>query len=265
MATETNSTKISSIEAQNVPAITEIGLTMIDDEPRCRDIDLAERLGFERPRDIRKIIERNLAEIETSGPARHHGALLHRPQGGTVEVAEYWLTEEQALLVSVLSRAQNAPAVRAMLIKVFVAWRRGNLASQGMDADARKVIGGIVKSIVHKEASELASSLLPALVEKALLERGLLVTKEYRPALSILVDRKVPTKRRRAFAQKVSSRLRRYSTCHGHPMRLSAETDRYLFHVEAITAWLRDEGDALIADHVAAIAGQCVLPFKRPR
>jgi len=41
-------------------------------------------------------------------------------------VSEYWLNEEQALLVSVLSDAPNAPAVRAMLIKVFVAWRRGN-------------------------------------------------------------------------------------------------------------------------------------------
>ena len=32
-------------------------------------------------------------------------------RGGTQEVAEYWLNEEQPLLVSVLSKAPNAPAL----------------------------------------------------------------------------------------------------------------------------------------------------------
>ena len=47
--------------------------------------------------------------------------------GAKREVQEYWLNEEQALLVAVLSKAPNAPAVRAMLIRVFVAYRRGRL------------------------------------------------------------------------------------------------------------------------------------------
>ena len=34
-------------------------LTVISGEPRVYDIHLAERLGFERPRDIRKLIKRN--------------------------------------------------------------------------------------------------------------------------------------------------------------------------------------------------------------
>lgn len=135
----------------------------------------------------------------------------------------------------------------------------------GLDPAVSRQIGGIVKAIVHKELAEAIGAVLPAMVEKALLEGGHLVTREYRPALSILVDRKVPSRRRRAFAQKVSSRLRRYSAANGHPVRLSAETDRYMFHVDAISAWLRDEGERLIADHTAAIAGQGVLPFKRPR
>lgn len=133
----------------------------------------------------------------------------------------------------------------------------------GLDPAVSRQIGGIVKAIVHKELSEAISSVLPALVEKALLEGGHLVTKEYRPALSILVDRKVPSRRRRAFAQKVSSRLRRYSATNGHPVRISAETERYLFHVDAISAWLRDEGERLISDHTTAVVGQGVLPFRK--
>lgn len=37
------------------------------------------------------------------------------------EVAEFWLTEEQSLLVATLSDAERAPEVRSMLIRVFVA------------------------------------------------------------------------------------------------------------------------------------------------
>lgn len=111
-----------------------IPVSEIDGEPRIRDIDLAERLGFDRPRKIREIIERNMAEIEGFGHAPHRGAHIEiaKPTGGIErrEVQEYWLNEEQALLVSVLSNAPKAPAVRAMLIRTFVAWRKQALPSQ---------------------------------------------------------------------------------------------------------------------------------------
>jgi hypothetical protein len=99
----------------------------IDGEPRVRDIDLAERLGFDRPRDIRKLIERNLPEVETFGLARRRGASIKSGKGRVSDVVEFWLNEEQALLVATLSQAERAPAVRAMLIRVFVAYRRGQL------------------------------------------------------------------------------------------------------------------------------------------
>jgi hypothetical protein len=127
MADATTTTKSTEIESQNAPVIAEIGLTEIDGEPRARDLDIAERLGFERPRVIRELVIRNKSEIEAFGPL----AVRHGKSRGQ-EFAEYWLTEEQALLVSVLSKAPNAPAVRAMLIKVFVVWRRGNLVSDGV-------------------------------------------------------------------------------------------------------------------------------------
>ena len=123
--------------------IAPVCLSILDGEPRCRDLDLADRLGFDRPRNIRNLIDRNIAEIESFGSALRREALLTRPQGGTVSVQEYWLNEEQALLVSVLSNAPNAPAVRAMLIKVFVAWRRGQLPQA---APARKLRRGAMSN-----------------------------------------------------------------------------------------------------------------------
>ncbi len=105
----------------------------MDGEPRVRDLDLAEKLGFDRPRDIRKLIERNMAEISGLGVCATV-AQTSGPKGGR-PTSEYHLNEEQALLVSVLSNAPNAAAVRAMLIRVFVAYRRGELETKAPKAN----------------------------------------------------------------------------------------------------------------------------------
>lgn len=99
--------------------------TSMDGEPRVRDVDLGERLGFERPRKIREIIERNRAELEGFGGLPRRGA-NPGPLGGR-PTFEYHLNEGQSLLVSTLSQAPKAPQVRRMLIEVFMAWRRGDL------------------------------------------------------------------------------------------------------------------------------------------
>lgn len=129
-----------------------------------------------------------------------------------------------------------------------------------MDEGMRNAIGGIVKSCTGVVVREALEVILPRLIESD--PRA--AATEFKPALDLLIERNVPSRRRRAFSQKVSSRLRRYSTSHGHPMRISRETGRYLFHVDAIGGWMRDEGQGLIASHVAAVSGQGVLPFKKP-
>jgi hypothetical protein len=244
--------------------IPEIGLTEIDGEPRARDIEIAERLGYARPRNIRDLIERNRAELEAFGPLAPRRAAQLRTNGAEHDVDEFWLTEEQSLLVAALSKTEKAAAVRAMLIRCFVAWRRGRLVPAGgevsmLGPEARTVIGGIVKSVLHAQLTNV----IPAMVEGAMLEGGHVVSTDYKPALQVLVDKKVPARKRRAFSQKVSARLRRFALETDKPPRLSRETNRYLFHVDTIRDWLAHEGNALIAEHVAAQAGQGVLPFKR--
>jgi hypothetical protein len=99
-----------------------------DGEPRLRDLTIADRLGYERPRDIRKLIERNKEEIESHGAlARHHGAPIISGKGREMDVEEYWLNEAQCLLVCMFSRTAIAAEVRRAVIEVFMAWRRGEL------------------------------------------------------------------------------------------------------------------------------------------
>ncbi|CAH1672352.1 MULTISPECIES: Bro-N domain-containing protein [unclassified Chelatococcus] len=84
-------------------------------EPRARDIDIAERLGFERPRAIRELIARHMEALLTFGgisPYRTAKIGRGRPEEG------YCLNEEQALYIASVSQAPKASEVRIMLISL---------------------------------------------------------------------------------------------------------------------------------------------------
>lgn len=98
----------------------------IEGEPRVLDTALAEQLGFERPRAIRQLIERNEEELQAYGPlATRHG------ESRGQDFTSYYLNREQALLICILSKTPKAKEVRAEVIRVFTAWTRWsqNLAS----------------------------------------------------------------------------------------------------------------------------------------
>lgn len=122
MENNTPQHQIATIAASGGISVRPIDLKTFDDGPRALDLDIAQRLGFTRPRDIRKLVERNKAELERFGTC----ATVARVVRGN-NVTEYWLNEEQSLLIATLSDAEFAANVRHMLIKVFVAWRRGQL------------------------------------------------------------------------------------------------------------------------------------------
>lgn len=91
-------------------------------EPRVRDLELGERLGFDRARDVRKLIERNLVELGAHGTC---ATVAHVVRGNPV--TEYLLNEPQALLVCMFARTPKATEVRRQVVEVFLAWRRGEL------------------------------------------------------------------------------------------------------------------------------------------
>lgn len=90
--------------------------------PRTRDLDFAAWLGFERPRDVRKLIRRMESEGKLRGlDVRATMARTSMPHGGEreVKVLEYWLTREQALLVATQSDTPRAWALVEVMVKVF--------------------------------------------------------------------------------------------------------------------------------------------------
>lgn len=100
-------------------------LVVIEDEPRVRDLDLAQWLDFSQPRQIRELIARNRDELETYGSLSCR-ATKPGNQGGRPGNA-YYLNEGQALVICALSRMPKAAQVRKQLIDVFVAYRAGKV------------------------------------------------------------------------------------------------------------------------------------------
>lgn len=102
-------------------------LTPVDGEPRIFDLTLAERLGFERPRDIRKLITRNQAKLQRFGHCATVARCIEIGQGAKREVAEYYLNQKQSIWVCMKSETELAFDVQAEIVRVFDAYLNGNL------------------------------------------------------------------------------------------------------------------------------------------
>lgn len=116
--------------------VREGGLTfeVSDDEPRVRDIDLAERAGLAKPRDIRATIEANREELESLGELTMRRCWRRIEKRGAVrgfeqrEESEYLLNEHQTATVLILLRTKTAKRFRGEVVRTFIAVRKGLLA-----------------------------------------------------------------------------------------------------------------------------------------
>ena len=236
--------------------VAPLALIPYDDAPRVRDIEIAERLEFSRPRDIRQLIERNLPEIGRYGAVPRRAVQVTSGNNRMTEVQEYHLNEEQALLVAVLSKAPRAAEVRHALITTYTAYRRGLIASGGeLTPDDMKRLGGMFKGIVHKQLAEI----IPAMVAAELERDPRYTAVSFVPALDVLKRHNVPPKGRRGLSNKVSARLRHWCARLGMSPRMCAHSNHYLYPVEVVEQFVKGEGAALIRDHIAKLTGQGVL------
>lgn len=240
--------------------IAEIGLTEIEGEPRARDTDLAERLGFGRPRDIRKLIERNMPEIEAFGTC----ATVARVVRGNPST-EYWLNEEQSLLVAVVSDAPNAPAVRAMLIKTFVAWRRGHLPAIDQQSLARQ-IAAIVDDKLARHGNALVTRMLPDAVAGHFNEHNLSIADGLTSG-EVCHLSGVSEKYPRGISTKVSGHMVRFCSVRNItvPVTRLGRVRAMVFPTHAAREWLDLEGRGLIKRWVEEKTGQQALRLSAPK
>ena len=99
-------------------------LTPVDGEPRVFDLTLAERLGFEQPRDIRKLVKRNLTKLQRFGICATV-AQIHPGAGRPTNA--YYLNQKQAVWVCMKSETDIAFDVQAEIVRVFDAYLNGDI------------------------------------------------------------------------------------------------------------------------------------------
>ncbi len=134
----------------NIVKIEKWSLSIQNNEPRARDIDLAERLGYERPRDIRKLVKTYLGSGDLSQDDVCAAVAQTSAKGGRPGT-EFWLSEAAALFIIAKSETAMAKTLLKEMIRVFMLARRGMLAP--------KVEHEILLRTMAKELAEVKSEL----------------------------------------------------------------------------------------------------------
>jgi len=100
-------------------------LEIVNDEPRIADLKLATALGYQRPRHVRDLIERNFVPLSKFGEfSRTYGETSSK---GGRPTACYHLNEKQALYVIAKSNTPTAAEMTVAMVEVFHAYRHGHL------------------------------------------------------------------------------------------------------------------------------------------
>lgn len=189
-----------------------------------------------------------------------------RPQ----RTKEYFLTIDMAKELSMVERSAKGKEAR----RYFIACEKRLQSGGGLtlSADNRQVIGGIARSVIVKA---LEDNLAPLERQVSVLlhrldglnnDPAIQATVEFRPMLAVLKDMAVAPKGRRGLSTRCSKAMMRWAIGFGRgaDVRVSRETGRYLFQVDAIGEWMAHEGRGVISEWRAVQAGQTVLPFAKP-
>lgn len=155
-------------------ALTIRDLSVVAGEPRVHDLTLGKSLGFGRPRKVREIVERHRGELQRYGAITPHIAAQLRPAVGRnsgvsrqvdakpgrgAPTKGFMLNEAQALLICMFSETTIAADVREQLIRVFMAYRAGELQAAPQPKGKRKLPP--VYTAADPEHADFRDPLLP--------------------------------------------------------------------------------------------------------
>lgn len=251
----------------------DLALTEIDGEPRALDLDIAARLGMARPTNIRQLIERNREELETFGSLHRSRAMIEAGKGAEREVTEYRLNEEQALTIAQISRAPNAKEVRGMLVKVFVAWRRGQLIDQAGDGhDLATRTNGISRMLAEKVTgmekllADMSARFDQFAALAAAAQPGTALVTTHASANEIAIERGAKQKGRHGLTVRIGNFLELACRDAGEQV-LPGRDGKRMFPRSILIGRVLAYVDALVADHNRALdaQGDLLVPANRRR
>lgn len=112
----------------------------IDGAPRMMDLTLAEALGFARPSNIRRIINRHVPSLKRFGEvcSMVEQTLKNKDNFGGRPGKAYYLNKKQALYICTKSETDNATEVTIQMVEVFDAYTAGQLVETDKPVHVRE-------------------------------------------------------------------------------------------------------------------------------
>ena len=107
--------------------MNDIAIHDMDGEGRVYDLDVAARLGYARPVNIRDLIKRHRSALERLGTVRTVRTVI-RGQ----EATEFYLNRPQALFIVTKADTADAIAATVEIVRRFDAYERGEIISPAM-------------------------------------------------------------------------------------------------------------------------------------
>lgn len=146
---------MTTIEIERVEEVKGWPLTVArgQERPLIRDEELGRKLGFERPRDVRKLIARIFRDSELC-------ATVAQSRGRPSKT--YFLTRSQALKVTMRSETPTADVIQDEIVHVYEAWLDGRRPEPAPRVDFRtQVLAMLADPVFISQARALLTGPAP--------------------------------------------------------------------------------------------------------
>lgn len=137
----------------------------VDGEPRVLDTALGAALGYERPRDIRQLIERLDPKLRELGVLRYRAANTPDPAGRGRPTNEYLLSLPQINFLITRCGLPRADEWCVQIAQVFTAWQTGNLKAADLQTAAELQDAAEVAADAAPELNDLTEEFLRKLIK----------------------------------------------------------------------------------------------------
>jgi len=190
----------SNRESSEVLTVVEgIKFRRVETAPLAFDLDVAERLGFERPRNIRNLIKRYKTSLgDICFTVKQNAGERGRP------AIEYWLTEEQVMFLVTKSETPRAVDLTKEMIRIFLLVKNGNAPAVATGVSESRVgemiaaAFGPLAAAISALANKLGLDSGPFIGEAAAQEHILRPLRQYAEMRAWSLDIPPEAKRQRA-------------------------------------------------------------------
>ncbi|MGL4962397.1 MAG: hypothetical protein ACRC67_14270 [Inquilinus sp.] len=145
---------IRHLAPAGLPATETLAPNTVLADKLVEDTVLGERLGYEHPRQIRRLIAANRDALEAMGDLYSIGTDVLTSKGARHKVTVYHLTRAQAAFLVSKARTKRADSLAIVIAEVFALFTEGGLVAK--DAEAVAKLDAITERARERDSDRVA-------------------------------------------------------------------------------------------------------------